>query len=54
VAASSRPPDQTGVIHHRADELLVEWHTVSDGQVICPVKGMLESGGLHRVAGREG
>jgi hypothetical protein len=38
VAAGSGPPDRTCVIHHRTDELLVEQHTVSDGQAAPPVK----------------
>jgi hypothetical protein len=38
VAASSGPPDRTCLIHHRTDELLVEQHTVSDGQAASPVK----------------
>jgi hypothetical protein len=38
VAAGSGPPDRTCVIHHRTDELLVEQHTVSDGQAASPVK----------------
>jgi hypothetical protein len=38
VASGSGPPDRTCVIHHRTDELLVEQHTVSDGQAASPVK----------------
>jgi hypothetical protein len=38
VAAGSGPPDRTCVIHHRTDELLVEQHTVFDGQAASPVK----------------
>jgi hypothetical protein len=38
VAAGSGPPDRTCVIHHRTDELLVEQHTVSDGQAVSHVK----------------
>jgi hypothetical protein len=37
VAAGSGPPDQTCIIHHRMDELLVEQHTVSDRQAASPV-----------------
>jgi hypothetical protein len=37
VAASSGPPDRTCLIHHRTDELLVQYHTVSDGQAASPV-----------------
>jgi hypothetical protein len=38
VVASSRSPDRTCIIHYRTDELLVEQHTVSDGQAASPVK----------------
>jgi hypothetical protein len=38
VAAGSRPPDLTCVIHHGTDDLLVEQYTVSDGQAASPVK----------------
>jgi hypothetical protein len=38
VAAGSGPPDRTCVIHHRTDELLVEQHTLSEGQAASPVK----------------
>jgi hypothetical protein len=38
VAAGSRPPDRIRVMHHWTDELLVEQHTVSDGQAVSPVK----------------
>jgi hypothetical protein len=38
VSAGSRPPDRACVIHHKTDELLVEQHTVSDGQAASPVK----------------
>jgi hypothetical protein len=38
VAADSGPPGRTCVIHHRTDELLVEQHTISDGQAASPVK----------------
>jgi hypothetical protein len=38
VAADSGPPDWTCVIYHRTDELLVEQHTVSDGQTASSVR----------------
>jgi hypothetical protein len=38
VVAGKEPPDRTYVIHHRTDELLVEQHTVPDGQAASPVK----------------
>jgi hypothetical protein len=38
VAAGSGPPDRTCVIRHRTDLLLVQQHTVSDGQAASPVK----------------
>jgi hypothetical protein len=37
-AAGSGPPDRTYIFQHRMDELLVEKHTVSDGQAASPVK----------------
>jgi hypothetical protein len=37
VPAGRGPPDLTCVIHHRTNELLVEQHTVSDGQAASPV-----------------
>jgi hypothetical protein len=38
MAAGSRPPVWTPVIHLRTDELLIELHTLSDGQAASPVK----------------
>jgi hypothetical protein len=38
MAAGSGSPDRTCVVHHRTDELLIEQHTVSDGQTASPVK----------------
>jgi hypothetical protein len=38
VAAAADLQIGHGVIHHRSDELLVEQHTVSDGQAASPVK----------------
>jgi hypothetical protein len=38
VVAGSGPPDWTSVIHHRTDDLLVEQHTVSDGEAVSPAK----------------
>jgi hypothetical protein len=38
VAAGSGPPDRTCEIHHRTDELLVEQHTVSDGEAASLIK----------------
>lgn len=37
VDSSRVPPDWAYVVHYRTDELLVEQHTVSDGQA-TPVK----------------
>jgi hypothetical protein len=39
VAAGSGPPDGACIVHHRADELLVEQHTVSDGQAASITDG---------------
>jgi hypothetical protein len=36
--AGSEHPDRTCFIHHRTDKLLVEQHTVSDGETVSPVK----------------
>jgi hypothetical protein len=38
MAAGNGPPDRTYVIRHRTDELLVEQHTVPDGQTASPCK----------------
>jgi hypothetical protein len=38
MAESSWFPNRTYIIHHGTDELLVEQHTVSDGQAASPVK----------------
>jgi hypothetical protein len=32
IAAGSRPADGACIVHHETDELLVQQHTVSDGQ----------------------
>jgi hypothetical protein len=38
MAAGSGPPDRALVVHHGADELLVQQHTVCGGQTASPVK----------------
>jgi hypothetical protein len=37
MAAGSGPPDRACVVQHRMDELLVQQHAISDGQVTSPV-----------------
>jgi hypothetical protein len=38
MVASSEASDKTCVIHHRRNKLLVQQHTVSDGEAASPVK----------------
>jgi hypothetical protein len=38
MAAGSAPPDRTGLIHQKTDELLVEQHNGSDGQAASRVR----------------
>jgi hypothetical protein len=37
VAASCAPPDGARIVHHWADELLIQQNTVPDGEAASPV-----------------
>jgi len=50
MAAGSRPPERAWVVHHRTDELLVQQHTVSDGQATSPVEGTKQTQSLCRLS----
>jgi hypothetical protein len=46
----SRPPDRACVVHHGTDELLVEQHTISDGQTTPRVEeGVRQTQSLSRL-----
>jgi hypothetical protein len=34
---SGGPPDGTCIVHHRTDELLVQQHSIPDGETTSPV-----------------
>jgi hypothetical protein len=36
--AGGEPPDGTRIVHHGRDELLIQQHTVPDGEISFPVK----------------
>jgi len=36
MGAGSRPPDGACVVHHRMDELLIQQHSISDGETSSP------------------
>jgi hypothetical protein len=37
VAASCAPPDGAGIVHHWADELLIQQNYIPDGEATSPV-----------------
>jgi hypothetical protein len=38
VVASCAPPDGTRIVHHWADELLIQQNSVPDGEAACSVQ----------------